>query len=329
MAGWAQLGRFGFDLRLIKLDRAKAAEHMPRKREGRTARLRSAFGVGLIACLSTLGLATSPVLADGTDPGYPGSVLHVKATGTLTPSSVLTITATGTNVAPQSVDGIAPFSFGLRLFLVSYDRLPVPCATTFGRESAISNNNIQAAKLLTYGSLSEGNSGPFRISLPVTLNNGTGTLLICAYTLYGDSDDAAWASTEVTITRGGGKPSQFAFRRVTLGATSGCWPLATTPSQRAQGLRGVLHPALPMVFIFQKPGSYAFTMTGTPAPLIGVWIGVANTVIGHWHGTPDSTTPHTAPMPITKAVLYPVGWRTPSAGARLRLGARCRSSGKL
>jgi uncharacterized membrane protein (UPF0127 family) len=84
-----------------------------------------------------------------------------------------------------------------------------------------------------------------------------------------------------------------------------------------------------MVFIFEQPGSYAFTMTGAPAPLTGVWIGRANTVIGHWHGTPDSTTPHTPPMLITKAVLYPVGWRTPADGARLRPGAICTSRGKL
>jgi uncharacterized membrane protein (UPF0127 family) len=249
----------------------------------------------------------------------------------MTPGSILTITATGTNVAPQSVDGISPFSFGLRLFLVSYDRLPVACATTFGQESAISTNNIQSAKLLTYGSLNEGNSGPFSISLPVTLNSGTGRLLVCAYTRYGDSDDAAWASTEVTIAAGSAKPvipaSRFSFRRVTLGATGGCWPLATTPKEQAQGLRGVRRPAMPMVFVFQKAGSYAFSMAGAPAPLNGVWIGSAKTVIGRWHGTPNSATQHVPPAPVTAVVEYPLGWRAPAEGARLRVGRSCSSRG--
>lgn len=88
------------------------------------------------------------------------------------------------------------------------------------------------------------------------------------------------------------------------------------------------HPALPMVFVFQKPGPYAFTMTGASAPLTGVWISRASTVLGHWHGTPNSSASHTPPVPISTVVLYPVGWRTPADGA-LRLGARCASPGEL
>ena len=49
------------------------------------------------------------------------------------------------------------------------------------------------------------------------------------------------------------KPSDFSFRRVTLGATSGCWPLATTPSEIAEGLAGVRHPTLPLVDTFRNP----------------------------------------------------------------------------
>jgi uncharacterized membrane protein (UPF0127 family) len=296
------------------------------KRRGRKAGLRSAVGVGMIACVFTLALAASAALADGTDPAYPGSVLHVTATGPLTPGSVLTITATGTNaLTPYPVH----LDYGLDLYLVAADAFQTPCATSQGGEEELSINDSPYVTLLTGDVLNEGESGPFTLSLPITLNNGTGHLMICAYSLYNDFDDAAWATTEVAIGGGAAKPSQFSFRRVTLGATSGCWPLARTPSEQTQGLKGVHHPALPMVFLFKTPGTYGFTMTGTPAPLTGVWIGRGNRVMGHWHGVPGSSTLHTPRRPITGAVLYPVDWRTPADGARLRLGARCTSRGKL
>src|SRR5262249_50959223 len=78
--------------------------------------------------------------------------------------------------------------------------------TTRGPENTIAANNDQAVKNLTFAVLDEGASGPFTISTPVILNNGTGHLLVCAYSVYGDSDDAAWASTEVTIGPAGGWP---------------------------------------------------------------------------------------------------------------------------
>jgi len=288
-------------------------------------RVLKVFGLcGLVvACVGAS--ETGPALADGTDPNFPGSVLHVKATGALTPGSILTITATGTN---GPVNGNGTFSYGLDLALVAANALP-SCATSSSAEQTITGNNPRYGSWLTFHVLDEGMSGPFTLTTPVTLNRGTGPVRICAYSVYGVGDDAAWASTEVTIARGGGTSSEFSFRRVTLGGASGCWPLATTTSERELGLGGVRHPALPMVFTFQKPGSHPFTMTGVPAPLTGVWIGRMGTVIGHWHGTPNSKTLHTPPMPITKAVLYPVGWRIPADGARLRLGARCKSSGTL
>jgi hypothetical protein len=108
-------------------------------------------------CAGAVAWAVGPALADGTDPAYPGSLLHVTASGPLTPGSVLTITATGTNVQPM---GISIFNFGLDLSLVSADLLPVPCAVSESQEGAISVNNAQAVKLLTFDDLNEG--GPVR-----------------------------------------------------------------------------------------------------------------------------------------------------------------------
>jgi uncharacterized membrane protein (UPF0127 family) len=205
----------------------------------------------------------------------------------------------------------------------------VPCQTTDGAELNVLYNNPGYVDRVTDPMLIEGQSGPFRVSTYVTLNNGTGPLLVCAFTKFGGLDDVAWASTEVTIRSKPAKPSDFSFRRVTLGATSGCWPVATTPSEIAEGLAGVRHPTLPLVDTFRKPVSEAFAMTSEPAPLTIEWIGRAHTVIGHWHGTPYSSASHTPPMPITAVVSYPAGWRTPAHGARLRLGAPCKSSGRL
>jgi hypothetical protein len=177
----------------------------------------------VVACLSAgaVAWAAGPALADGTDPAYPGSVVHVMASGPLTPNSIMTITATGANVAPMSVYGISTFEFGLSLFLVSADVLPAPCATTRGVEGFIALNNAQYVHDLTPAVLLEGFSGPFTISVPVTLNSGTGHLMVCAYSVYGDIDDAAWASTEVTIEPAGGsqvagaKPAATRRPRVT------------------------------------------------------------------------------------------------------------------
>ena len=296
------------------------------KRQGRTARLRSVIGAGVIAGVITLALAASAARADGTDPAYPGSVLHITASGPMTPGSILTITATGTNAV---TDPQVPLNYDLDLFLVAADPFRTPCSTAKSTEETFSIDDSKYVTLLTGLALNEGKSGSFTLSLPITLNNGTGHLIVCAYSMYNYLDDAAWASTEVDIQPRTAQPSQFYFRRVTLGANRGCWPVAATSSERTEGLTGVRHPALPMVFLFQKPGTYAFTMTGGPAPLTGVWIGHGNKVIGHWHGVPDSSTQHRPPRPITEAILYPAGWPTPANGTPLRLGARCPARGQL
>jgi len=285
-------------------------------------------GIGVIACMSALALVSSSALADGAFPNWPGNSLHVQATGPLTPGSLLTLTGTGVN----NLDGLQTVKqFDLEMFLVA-GKLGVPCQQTDGEEMDVYYNNRGYVDWVTVPALLEGQSGAFRVSTFVTLNDNSGPLLVCAYTQFGGSDDVAWASTEVTIRSKPAEPSDFSFRRVTLGAASGCWPVATTPSERAEGLRGVQHPTLPMVFIFQRPGSgpsYGFTMTAVPSPLTGVWIGRAHTVIGHWHAVSESSTVHTPPMPITAALLDPTSFRTPATGARLQLGAGCKSNGQL
>lgn len=170
--------------------------------------------VAALAFTGALAWAAAPALADGTDPDYPGSVLHVTASGPLTPGSVLTITATGSNEQYSFQQG-TPFTYGLDLFLVSADELTSPCATSENAEETISANNARYVRLLTFDELNEGQSGPFDISTPVTLNNGTGHLRICAYSVYGFLDDAAWATTEVTIAAAPGKPAVKTRPRVT------------------------------------------------------------------------------------------------------------------
>lgn len=161
----------------------------------------------VVACLCSGGIACAagPALGDGTSPHYPGSVLHVRAGGPLTPGSTLTITATGTNALIEPFGPPPEGPYGLSLFLQNTDMLSVPCSNSESAENTISINNIKAVKLLTFDSLSEGDSGPFNISLPVMLNAGTGHLQVCAYSTF-VTDDAAWASTQVTIVSAGGSP---------------------------------------------------------------------------------------------------------------------------
>jgi hypothetical protein len=147
-------------------------------------------------CAVALALAGATARADGTDPAYPGSVLHVTTAGPQVAGQVLTIVASGGN-APFGT----PIDYGLRLFAIDHAQLPIPCAQSFSLEETIWENNPQAGALLTFENLNEGLSGPFDISLPITLG-GPGDLLICAYTVL-VTDDAAWASDELTIAPGG------------------------------------------------------------------------------------------------------------------------------
>jgi hypothetical protein len=176
-----------------------------------------------LVSVGLLALAASPALADGTDPDYPGSLLHVTTTGSDVAGKLLTIVATGTN-APSAV---VPIDYGLRLFAINHKLLPEPCSQSFETEETISSDNPQASRLLTFEDLNEGLSGPFTISLPIT-PGAAGDLLICAYSVL-VTDDAAWASTEVTIVKAGhGKPSVTARPRITrsgdqLRCSRGTW----------------------------------------------------------------------------------------------------------
>jgi hypothetical protein len=116
-------------------------------------------GLGAVLSLCAFALAASPALADGADPAYPGSTLHVTTTGPLVARQPLTIVATGTN-APFDT----PIDYGLRLFAIDHKLLTIPCAQGFSMEETIWEDNSQAGRLLTFEDLSEGLSGPSRHS---------------------------------------------------------------------------------------------------------------------------------------------------------------------
>jgi len=158
--------------------------------------------------------------------------------------------------------------------------------------------------------------------------NYSGPLYICGYSTYA-AEDAAWYEFgPVTITPPISAKS-FPSRSVRLGSTGGCWPLAQTQKEQAQGLTSVRHPARPMLFTFKQAGSHAFSMVGVLTAMNGVWIGPGNKVIGRWHGTPDSDTIDKPPAPVTDVALYPAGMRLPADGARLQIGTSCSSTAAL
>ncbi len=164
----------------------------------------------LCIAAATLGV-TGPALADGTDPGYPGSVLHVAVSGPLGPGQVLTITGTGTNALANPSLGV-PISYGLDVFAVDASRLSACDQSENAELTDVTNTG--AGRLLTFESLNEGPSGPFSIPLKFT-PGGPGHLLVCAYTVY-VTDDAAWASTEVQIPPRPSKPANTRLPRVTI-----------------------------------------------------------------------------------------------------------------
>jgi hypothetical protein len=177
--------------------------------------------------ISTALLSAAPALADGTNPLYPGSVLHVSVTGSLIAGKLLTITATGTN-APDS-QGV-PIDYGLNLILVDPSKLPGPCFPSFNTELTEITDNPDAGRLLTFETLNEGLSGPFTIPLYFT-PAGSGSLLVCAYSMF-VTDDAAYASTQVRIAPppgpGARRPVNTRRPRLTrsgnrLSCTRGSW----------------------------------------------------------------------------------------------------------
>ena len=155
-------------------------------------------------CACALALASQAALADGTNPAFPGSTLHVSIEGPLVAHAHVNVVAAGAN-APQS----DPILYGLTMFAIDHKQLPVPCSQSSQIEETTVANDPPAAVDLTPLPGIEGLSGPFTISVPVRLA-GSGDLLICAYSLS-SSDvldggaDAAWASTEVTISATGSR----------------------------------------------------------------------------------------------------------------------------
>lgn len=157
-------------------------------------------------------LAPLPALADGTDPGWPGSVLHIAVTGPRVAHKRLTITVTGTNAAQDIA-----ILYGLRVVVV--DRSLSPCQRSYANEQVIAEDNPGQARQLTGLSLSEGLAGQFKISVPFT-PGGRGSVVICAYTLSTTNEagyaDVAWASEAVTLTaKAPPKPTVVSRPRVT------------------------------------------------------------------------------------------------------------------
>jgi hypothetical protein len=151
-----------------------------------------------IACLTAavgLGAAASAP-ADGTDPAYPGSIVHVAVSGPLQAGKVLTITATGANTPQTSLGGPA-LDFGLELIVVDPSILKGPCEVSEQKELTDITDVPTGGRLLNFDDLNEGSGGPFTIRQPYE-PAGFGPLMVCAYSKY-VTDDAAYASTEVRI----------------------------------------------------------------------------------------------------------------------------------
>jgi hypothetical protein len=132
----------------------------------------------------------------GTDPAYPGSVLHVSVSGPLQAGKVLTINASGSNVAQTALGGPA-LDFGLEVIVIDPKILKGPCEVSEQKELTDITNVPNGGRLLNFDDLNEGSSGPFKVGQPYE-PAGFGPLLVCAYSKY-VTDDAAYASTQVQI----------------------------------------------------------------------------------------------------------------------------------
>jgi hypothetical protein len=184
---------------------------------------------GVLATLIGLGATAHRARADGTDPAYPGSSVHVKVTGPRQQGKTLTIVATGTN-APDSLP--VHISYGLEVILVDPSILKGPCRVSYEAELTDIDNNPKGGRLLTFDQLNEGDDGAFQIPLRFT-PGGFGPLLVCVYSMY-ITDDAAYGSTEVQIAppkghgHGGAKPHNTGRPRIErsgarLTCTRGRW----------------------------------------------------------------------------------------------------------
>jgi hypothetical protein len=133
--------------------------------------------------------------AAGSDPGFPGSRVHVSVSGPTQAGEVLSIRAAGRNLA-RVHDG-RPIAYGLELIVTDPAILPGPCLSTEAAELTRIASVPGGGSLLTYGDLDEGAAGPFVIREPYE-PIGSGPLEICAYSRW-QTDDAAWGQANVTI----------------------------------------------------------------------------------------------------------------------------------
>jgi len=279
--------------------------------------------------------AAGPLRAGVGGPGGPlfaDSLLTIDAAGSFIQGRPFEVLVTGSNQAPGgNQSDLVPYRLNLYLLAASVGS----CPRTNGGMALLVKQHPKDTQIVFKTPVPEaatggpGLDGPFTIPLfQASAGNYTGPLYICAYSTYATEDAAWYEFGPVTIT----PPlpaSSFPSRSVRLGSTGGCWPLAQTHKEQAQGLTLVRHPGRPMLFTFRQAGSHAFSMLGVLTAMNGVWIGRGSTVIGRWHGMPDSDTIHKPPAPVTDVALYPAGQRLPADGARLRVESSCSSNAAL
>lgn len=285
-------------------------------------------------CLALLAWAPTPALASGggSDPPFIYSTLSIDAGGPLIQGQAFQVFATGSNESPPDGLNTGEVPYELDLYL-----LPAKLSICPTSEQAMVNLYKKYPKQIQYvfnqpvpeASVGPGLYGGFTTPVfSVRAGNFSGRLSICGYSTYIGLDAAWYAFGPVPIAKRIPK-SGFRSHRVTLGKSKGCWPVANTARLRDQGLIGVSRPARPMVFTYPRAGKYDFTMEDVPAAVNAVWIGRSHKVIGHWHGTANSTKVFKPPAAVLGAVLYPATWRVPANGTRLHVGAGCKSKAGL
>jgi len=288
-----------------------------------------------VACAGAFASAAGPSRAavGGSDgPLFADSLLTIDAGGSFIQGRPFEVLATGSNQAPGgNQSDLVPYRLNLYLLSAKVGSCPM----TNGGMANLVKQHPNDTKIVFKTPVPEaatggpGLDGPFTIPLfQVTAGNYTGPLYICGYSTYATEDAAWYEFGPVTITPPIPAKS-FPSRSVRLGSTGGCWPLAQTHKEQTQGLTSVRHPARPMLFAFKRPGSYPFLMLGVFTAMNGIWIGAGDTVIGRWHGVPDSDTIHKPPAPVKDVTLYPAGMRLPADGARLQVGTGCSTNAAL
>lgn len=151
----------------------------------------------LCASAGALALASAPALADGAHPDYPDSTLQLSVAPPASPQHTFTVVATGMNGNPPfTSDGE---QYDLEAFLVDPGVQPCPA----DEQDAFFGSHLAGEGIIdiTPLTVSEGGPGPFSVSVQAQVPPGvSGRLLVCGYTSFLGLDDAASASTAVTVT---------------------------------------------------------------------------------------------------------------------------------